>query len=201
MKLYNTNSGNTKRVRIFVAEKRIDIPRVEMLLGTDTRTPAFQQLNSLGELPVLELDDGRIITESLAICRFLEAAFPDRPLMGKTPFEQGHIEMWSQRIYTQLFMTHGNFVRHSMDLFAAVMEQVPQFAAAQRRAIPDRWAWLDREMSDGRRFIAGDTFTMADVHGMTVLTIADGLQLAIPDECGHVNRWTEAMRTRSSFAS
>lgn len=201
MKLYNANSGNTKRVRIYIAEKGIDVPRVEMELGTDTRTPEFQQLNSLGELPVLELDDGRIITESLAICRFLEAAFPEHPLMGITPFEQGHIEMWSQRIHTQLFMTHGNYVRHSMKLFAVVMEQVPQFAAAQRRAIPERWAWLDREMSDGRRFVAGDTFTMADIHGMTVLTIADGLDLAIPDECGHVNRWATAMRSRPSFAA
>lgn len=199
MKLYNANSGNTKRVRIFIAEKGIDIPRVELELGTDTRTPEFHRLNTLGELPVLQLDDGRVITESVAICRYLEAAFPERPLMGTTAFEQGYIEMWSQRIHTQLFLTYGNFVRHSMDFFGAVMEQVPQFAAAQRRAIPEKWAWLDTELSDGRCFIAGDTFTMADVHGMTVLMIADGLKIPIPDHCDFVNRWADAMRARPSF--
>ncbi|MCR9136524.1 MAG: glutathione S-transferase family protein [Alphaproteobacteria bacterium] len=199
MKLYDTQSGNTKRVRIFIAEKGIEIPRVQMELGADTRSREFQQLNTLGELPVLELDDGRMITESLAICRYLEAVYPDRPLMGTNPFEQGHIEMWSQRIYMQLFMTHGNFVRHSMDLFAAVMEQVPEFAAAQRRAIPDKWVWLDDEMSDGRAYIAGDTFTMADVQAMTVLMIADGLNMPIPGQCVHVNRWADAMRDRPSF--
>lgn len=199
MKLYDTNSGNTKRVRIFIAEKGIEISRVALELGKDTRSPEFLRLNSLGELPVLELDDGRILTESLAICRYLEAEFPERPLMGTTPFEQGHIEMWSQRIYAHLFMTHGNFVRHSMDFFNAVMEQVPEFAEAQRRAIPEKWMWLDREMSDGRDYIAGDTFSMADVHGMTVLMIADGLKISIPGQCACVNRWAAAMRGRPSF--
>ncbi len=201
MKLYNANSGNTKRVRIFLAEKGIDVPRVELQLGTDTRTPAFRRLNSLGELPVLQLDDGRVITESVAICRYLEALYPDRPLMGTNAFEQGHIEMWSQRIHTQLFLTYGHVVRHSMALFSAVMEQVPAFAEAERRAIPGRWAWLDGEMSDDRRFIAGDSFTMADIHGMTVLMIADGLKIPVPDGCKFVNRWAGAMRARPSFAA
>lgn len=199
MKLYNTQSGNTKRVRIFIAEKGLDIPCVEMKLGVDTRTAEFLKLNSLGELPVLQLDDGRIITESAAICRYLEVMFPDPPLMGTNAFEQGHIEMWSQRIHTQLFLTYGNFVRHSMTLFGEVMEQVPQFAEAQRRAIPKKWEWLDSEMSDERRFVAGDTFTMADVHGMTVLMIADGLKVPIPGNCGFVNQWAESMRARPSF--
>lgn len=96
MKLYNASAGNPKRVRIFIAEKGLDISHVEMEPGSDTRTDAFRKINSLAELPVLELDDGRIITESVAICPYLEAIFPDPPLMGRDAFEQGHIEMWSQ---------------------------------------------------------------------------------------------------------
>jgi glutathione S-transferase len=199
MKLYNANSGNTKRVRVFLAEKQADVPRVELELGADTRTAEFRALNSLGELPVLQLDNGRVITESFAICRYLEAVFPDPPLMGTDAFEQGTIEMWSQRIHNQLFMPHGNYVRHSMSFFGGVMEQVPQFAEAQQRAIPEKWAWLDKEMSDGRQFIAGHDFTMADIHGMTVLMIADGLKIPIPKNCGYVNRWADAMRGRPSW--
>ena len=201
MKLYNANSGNTKRVRIFLAEKGAEVPRVELELGVDTRTPEFRKLNSLGELPVLQLDDGRVITESLAICRYFEAVFPDPPLMGNDPLEQAQIDMWSQRIHTQLFTTYGNFVRHSISLFADVMEQVPAFADAQRRAIPEKWTWLDAEMSDGRAFIAGDTFSMADIHGMCVLMIADGLKLPVPPECCRINRWADRMRERPSFAA
>ena len=199
MKLYNAMAGNTKRVRIFIAEKGINIPRVELKVGVDTRTPEFRKINSLGELPVLELDDGRVITESMAICRYLEAVFPDPPLLGTDAFEQGYIEMWSQRIHGQLFMTYGNFVRHSVSLFADVMEQVPQFAESERRAIPERWTWLDTEMSDGRPFIAGEAFTMADVQGMTVLMIADGMSLPIPERCEFVIRWASAMRERPSW--
>ena len=201
MKLYDANSGNTKRVRIFLAEKGAEVPRVDMRLGVDTRTPEFRRLNSLGELPVLELDDGQVITESLAICRYFESVFPEPPLMGTGPVEQALIDMWSQRMHTQLFMTYGNFVRHSIALFADVMEQVPAFAQTQRRAIPDKWAWLDAEMSDGRPFVAGDTFSMADIHGMCVLMIADGLELPIPRACRWANRWADAMRERPSFAA
>ena len=199
MKLYNAHSANTKRVRIFIAEKGIEIPRVEVEIPAGTRSAEFRAINSLGELPVLELDDGQIITESLAICRYLEVAYPDPPLMGRHAAEQGHIEMWSQRIYAQLFMTYGLFVRHSLSLFADVVDQVPAFAETQRDAMPGRWRWLDREMSDGRPFIAGQEFSMADVQGMTVLMIADALDLPVPDDCKHVNQWAGVVQSRSSW--
>ncbi len=199
MKLYNANSGNAKRVRIFIAEKGIEIPRVELELGLDTRAPQFLKINSLGEVPVLELDDGKIITESLAVCRYLEAAFPEPSLMGRAPAEQGHIEMWSQRIYGQLFMTYGLFVRHSIPLFADVVDQIPTFAESQKAAIPGKWSWLDTEMADGRPFIAGNAFSMADVQAMTVLWIADALSLPIPEHCHHAKSWAAAMRSRPSW--
>lgn len=88
MKLYNANAGNPKRVRIFIAEKGVDIPRVDLEAGSDTRTEEFRKINSLQELPVLELDDGSIITESVAICRYLEARFPEPPLMGRDAFDK-----------------------------------------------------------------------------------------------------------------
>ena len=201
MKLYNANAGNPKRVRIFIAEKGIDIQRVDLEAGTDTRTDEFRKVNSLQELPVLELDDGNIITESVAICRYLEARFPEPPLMGRDAFEQGAIEMWSQRIFHQLFLPHGHYVRHTIPLFKDVVRQIPEFAAAERAVIPQRWEWLNEEMSDGRLFIAGDNFSMADIHGMVVLMLGGFFDLHIPPACTFANRWSERVRARPSWDS
>lgn len=199
MRLYNAPSGNTKRVRIFIAEKTIDVPRVELELVKDTRSADFRKLNSLGELPVLELDDGGILTESMAICRYLEAAFPTMPLMGTNAREQGNIAMWQLRVHSQIFMTYGLMVRHTLPIFADVVDQVPEFARTQREAIPDKWRWLDAEMSDGRMYVAGDKFSFADVEGMTVLMIADAMDVPIPEDCRFVRAWADAMRCRPSW--
>jgi len=199
LKLYDANAGNAKRVRIFIEEKGIDMPREVLELGNDTRSPEFLKINSLGEVPVLALDSGQIITESNAICRYLESAFPQKPLMGTNAAEQGRIEMWSERIYAQLFLTVGLMVRHQLPLFENVIEQVPAFADAQRRAMPEKWRWLDQEMSDGRPFVAGDTFTFADVQGMTALTIAEIFDLGVPDDCVFAGNWAENVRQRPSW--
>ena len=201
MRLYHAMSGNTKRVRIFLAEKQIEIPRVELTLGTDTRTAAYRRINSLGEVPALQLDDGQVITESRAICRYLDLAFPDIPLMGITAEEQGRIAMWSDRIHGHLFMAYGSMVRHRMPLFADVVEQVPTFAETQERLIPQKWAWLDEMLSDASPFIAGEQFSFADVEGMTVLMLAEATALDVPKTCPNARRWADAMRRRPSWVA
>ena len=201
MKLYNAMAGNPKRVRIFIAEKGIEIPMVELEIGTDTRSSEFRKLNSLPELPVLELDDGQIITESRAICRYLDVRFPENPLMGVTAEEQGHIAMWSERIFWNLFMHYGLMVRHTIPLFADVVDQVPAFAESQRNVIPEKWRWLDEEISDSRPFIAGDSFSFADVEAMTVLMLADAFDLGIPEDCEYVTQWATNMRQRTSWGA
>lgn len=201
MKLYNAMSGNTKRVRIFMAEKNIDIPRVDLELGSGTRTAEYRKINSLGEVPALELDDGQVITESRAICRYLESRFPDYPLMGQNALEHGKIAMWSERIHGHLFMTYGLYVRHTLSLFDGVVDQIPDFANTLRKAIPEKWRWFDREMADGRPYIAGDQFSFADVEGMTALMIADALEIGIPGSCGHAHSWAHAMRSRTSWGA
>lgn len=201
MKLYDAKAGNAKRVRIFIAEKGIDIPSEIVELGIDTRTPEFRKLNSLGEVPVLELDDGSVITDSIAICRYLDNVFPEKPLMGQTAFQQGHIEMWSQRIYQEIFLPIGLMVRHQLPLFADVLEQVPAFADAQRRVMPRKWRWFDQELADRRPYIAGEEFSFADVQGMTALVLADLFDLGISDDCTHALRWAGAMRERSSWTA
>ncbi len=199
MKLYDANAGNPKRVRIFIAEKGIDVPRKVLELGKDTRSPEFLAINPLGEVPALELDDGQIITETYAICRYLEAEFPDNPLMGHSAAEQGHISMWSQRVHGHLFMTLGLIVRHELPLFADVVDQVPAFAQSLRTGIPQKWEWFDAQMSDGRDFIAGEKFTFADVEGMASLMIADAFDLGPTEDCTHVLRWANSIRARPSW--
>jgi glutathione S-transferase len=199
MKLYDANAGNPKRVRIFIAEKKIDIPREILELGTDTRSEEFLKINPNGEVPALELSDGQVITETYAVCQYLEAKFPERPLMGVTPEDKGRIAMHSQRIHSHLFMTLGLIVRHEVPLFADVLEQVPEFAQSLRRAVPDKWAMLEKSMSDERSFIAGETFTFADVEGMAALTIADAFGLGPSEACKNVQSWASNMRDRPSW--
>lgn len=201
MKLYDfTLAPNPRRVRMFLAEKGIDVPMAQVnTREMEQFADWYQKIVPQGIVPALELDDGTIITESLAICRYLEAAFPDPPLMGRDATEQGVIEMWSQRIYGQLLITYGFFVRHSLPLFADVVDQVPAFAESQKAAIPGKWEWLEAEMADGRPFIAGEAFSMADIQAMTVLWIADGLDLPIPEHCASLNKWATAVRKRPSW--
>jgi len=167
MKLYNAPDPNPRRVRIFVTEKGIDIPRVELnLLAGENRTPEFRKLNSLGQVPVLELDDGGIITESMAICRYLEELHPEPSLFGSNPRDRARIEMWERRISNEIFLRIGNVALNTLPFFATRRTQVAAFAQAERQVVPEKWAWLDAELADGRPFVAGDDFSVADITGM-----------------------------------
>jgi len=200
MKLYDAGGPNPRRVRIFLAEKGLEVPtvRVDLPKG-ESRTPAFREINSLGETPVPELDDGRRLCESVAICRFLEELHPDPPLFGSDAFERAYIEMWSRRMELQLLERLSNVARHTFEFFADKYDQNPDFAASERRAVAERWAWLDGELSDGRAYIAGDAFTVADITGMAALTIVDFFDAPIPDNLAHVKAWDSAMRERHSW--
>ena len=145
MKLYDAMTPNSLRVKVFLAEKGVDVPRQKIdVMGGGTRTPEFLALNSLGELPVLELDDGRILTESVAICRYFEELHPDPSLMGKSAYAQAHIEMWNRRAEQQLFGPVGAMARHTFAFFADKLEQIPEYAATQDRLFDKNWAWFDR---------------------------------------------------------
>ncbi len=201
MKIYTyQRAPNARRVRTFLAEKGMDVPQVEVdLMDGANRAPGFLAKNSLGEVPVLELDNGRIITESVAICRYLEALNPRPSLFGIDPVEQATVEMWTRRIELHVVGTVANIALHTFEFFAAKVEQVPEFAATQRRALDKKWAWLDSEISGGRPFLAGDRFTVADITGMMALWISDVLEAPIADDLAHVKRWEKSVRARPSW--
>lgn len=201
MKFYNAAAPSPRRVRIFLAEKGIEIPRVDLdLPGGETRSEAFRRKTRLCQVPLLELDDGRVITESQAICRYLEALHPEPSLFGRDPLECAEIEMWDRRMELEIMNPLGQIARHSFAFFADKLTQVPAFAEAQRADVAANFAWLDEELSDGRPFVAGERFSAADITGMTAVMIADFVEVAIP-ALPHLSRWNAAIRARPSWAA
>ncbi len=202
MKLYNAAAPSPRRVRIFLAEKGIEIPRVDLdLPGGETRRAAFRGKNRLCEVPLLELDDGTVITESQAICRYFEALHPDPSLFGRDPLERAKIDMWDRRMELEIMNTLGRIAQHSFSFFADKLTQVPAYAEAQRSDIAGKFAWLNEELSDGRPFVAGERFSVADITGMTAVMLADFVEVAIPAALPHLSRWNEVVRARPSWAA
>jgi glutathione S-transferase len=200
MKLYVAPGPNSYRVRIFMAEKGIKLPMVELdYAKREHKSPEFLKLNSLGQVPVLVLDDGAVITESVAICRLLEDLHPTPPLFGNDAKSKGLIEMWNRRMEQEVFGTIGNVTLHTNEFFKERVIQVPAFAEAQRKMIPGKWTWLDNEMSDGRPFLAGDQFSIADISGMVTLWLSEVFSYEVPSNLAHVQAWNERLRQRPSW--
>lgn len=202
MIFYNAAAPNPRRVRIFLAEKGLELPREDLdIPAGETRTPAFLEKNALGEVPVLELDDGTFITESVAICRYLEALHPEPPLFGRDPVEQAMVEMWNRRFELEIMTPFGQIARHSFEFFKDRVEQIPAYAESQRRLAARRLAWLDGELADGRPYLAGKNFSVADITGMAASMLAGFVKFEIPETLTHVRRWNDRLRSRPSWSA
>lgn len=197
MILHDLTAGmHPRRVRIFLAEKGLSIERreVDAAAGAN-RTQEFIRLNPLGKLPVLELDDGSAIAESLAICRYLEAMNPDPPLMGRTPREVAAVEMWTLRMDHQLSQMITLAFVHSGDFYRGRVEQIPEVATWARARALETMRWLDQELA-GRRHIAGDDYTMADIVAQCAFVLGKAVGLRIPAEMSHLTRWFAEVTVR-----
>jgi glutathione S-transferase len=202
MRLYCGIGPNSYRVRIFMAEKDIDVPRVEVdLTKGEHKAPEFLKLNSLGQVPVLVLDDGTVITESVAICRYLEELHPEPPLFGSDAVARATVEMWNRRIELEVFGTIGDFALHTLEFFKDRVPQFPAFGEAQRRNAPRKWMWLEREMADGRDFIAGDTFSVADITASVASWLGEAFKIERPASLPNVNRWLDRVHERPSWSA
>jgi glutathione S-transferase len=203
MKLYNSNlAPSPRRVRIFLAEKGVSIPYVEVdLAKLDHKSPEFSALNPFETIPILELDDGTRIAETIAICRYIEALRPEPNLFGLTALEQATIEMWQRQLEWRLLFPIAQVVRHSHPKMAEMENpQVPEWAAANRPKALHAMAIVDEALRD-RPFIAGDRFTVADITGLVALDFAKSARIAIPSELVNLNRWREALKMRPSAAA
>ena len=203
MKLYNHSMApNPRRVRIFLAEKGISLPTEEVdLMAGKNRSPDFLAKNPSGGLPVLELDDGACLAESVAICRYLEGLRPEPNLMGRDPREQAEIEMWNRRIELELFAAVGQTVRNTHPMFKDRFRQFPDYGEVQRAAVGQRLERMDKELA-GHQFIAGDRYTIADITALVAIDLAGRMaDIAIAPQLANLTRWHRAVSSRPSAAA
>lgn len=199
MKLYNLEGGsNPRRVRIFLAEKGIDIPMVNIdMTKGENQTPEFLGKNPLGKLPVLELDDGTILSESMAICRYFEELHPEPPLLGRDPLEKAQIEMWNRRMELEIAIPIAHCFQHSHPFWAGRIEQVPEYGEYCKRNVMRRLEWLDQALAE-RQYIAGDGYSMADITAQAGLILGKVAKVRVPEGLQNVNRWFQTVSSRPS---
>ena len=203
MKLYDHPlAPNPRRVRVFLAEKGIEIPRITVdIMKGEQRSPQFTALNPRQAVPVLELDDGTVIAESIAICRYFEELRPEPPLFGCSTLERAHVEMWQRRIELGLMATIGHFFRHSHPLMAKVeVPQIASWAEANRARALKFVPTLERQLAD-KPFVCGESFTVADITGLVALDFMKFAGIPLPDESPHVRRWHERLAARPSASA
>jgi glutathione S-transferase len=200
MKIYDfAFAPNPRRLRIFVAEKGLKIPieQVDIFTGAN-RTPAMLAKNPAGGLPVIELDDGTHMAESVAICRYLEGMHPEPNLMGKDSREQSTIEMWNRRVELGLFAAAGRAFQHTNELFKERMKQFPEYGETQREATKQQLQWLDAQIGN-KPFIATDRFTIADITALVAVDFAaQAAGVPLDPALKNLTRWHQAASNRPS---
>ena len=200
MKLYDTNRApNPRRVRIFLAEKGISVPLVPIDLGKgEHKSAEFTGLNPRQRVPLLVLDDGTAIAETIAICRYFEALQPEPNLFGRTPEEQGLVEMWQRRVELDLFYPIMMVLRHLNPAMAQMeVPQVPEWGEANRPKVMAYLEFLNIELAD-RAYIAGDRFTVADITAMVALDFMRVIKVEVPEGYAHLRRWKSVVSERPS---
>lgn len=206
MKLYDsTGAPNPRRVRVFLAEKGIAVPLVQVdMRSGEHKTAEFLKKHPSGKIPVLELDDGACIGESVAICRYFEAVQPEPNLFGRTPVELGTIEMYNRILEFELLSQVGtSWVNGPVvaKLAAGRFRQIPEAKAQSDAAVERFYARLDRELGE-REYMAGDRYTIADITGLCVIDFAASLVGLKPDTgLANLWRWHAAVSARPSAAA
>ena len=203
MKLYDGGRApNPRRTRIFLAEKGIKLPMQQIDLGAlEHMSASYAAVNPLKRLPTLVLDDGTVITESIAICRYFEALQPEPALFGRGALDTARVEMWNRRLELHLFFPVSHVFRNTHPAMKAMeVPQVPAWAEANKPRVLDFIGIVDREL-EGRRFISGDNFSVADITGLISLDFMKPAKLAVPDELKHLKRWHADLAARPSASA
>lgn len=192
---------NPRRVRIFAAEKGISLPSREISIPKrEQKSPEFLAINPRSQTPALELDDGTVIAESVAIMRYLEVQQPDPPLFGVTPVEIATIEMWCRRVEMILMPPVAQVWVHTHAFTAALPGRNAEWGEANRPRVFDAMRYFDGALA-GREFLAGDTFSAADILLLTAVDFAAFVGLERPSECGELTRWHDAVSRRPSASA
>ena len=199
MKLYDsTFAPNPRRVRVFLAEKGISVPTVQVDIGkAENREAPFLAKNPLGGVPILELDDGTVIAESVAICRYFEEIQPNPPLMGTDAKDRAIVEMWSRRTELEVARPIMQTFQNTHAFFKGRIPQVPEYGEVCRAHATRRLEWIDSELAK-REFIAGPRYTIADITLLIGIDFGRIVKIGIQPEQKNLSRWYEAVSSRPS---
>ena len=180
---------NPRRVALFLRDKGLEIPSAELsLFKREHKSTDVLAKNPRGQVPFLELDDGRILAETVAICRYLDELHPEPPLFGSDAWQRAETDMWIRRVETALGVPLGLVWQHSHPLTATLLKQIPEMGEAARVRVVEALAWFDAQLA-GKAWLAGDRYSMADIVLLTSLDFAGWIGLAVPDELTVLRDW------------
>ena len=192
---------NPRRVRIFAAEKGIVLPTRDLSIpAREHKADDFLALNPRGQTPALQLDDGTVIAESVAICRYLEVLHPQPPLFGVSALEQAITEMWCRRVEMILMPPVGAVWVHTHRFTAALPGRNAEWGEANRPRVFDAMRYFDGALA-AREFLASDVFTIADILLLTTLDFAGFVGMAMPADLAHLHQWHARVSSRPSTAA
>lgn len=199
MKIYDTKTAPTpRRVRMFLAEKGIAMEYVQVDIEQGANlSPEMRAKNPLGKIPVLELDDGTCISETLAICQYFEALHPEPTLMGKTPLQKAQIMQWQQRAELYLFVQVGMCFQHTTGYFKDRMNPVPEYGREAGINARKFLHMMDKHLADNT-YLAGDEFSIADITALAAIDFARVVKIRIQPEQTHLQRWYDLLQERES---
>jgi glutathione S-transferase len=199
MKLYDARTApNPRRVRIFLAEKGISVPVEEVdIVSAQNRSAEFRAKNPMGTLPVLELDDGTTIAESVAICRYFEELQPEPALMGTDAKDRALVEMWQRRMEYEVFLPITQVFRNGHAFFKGRIPQVPEYGEVCRTHAEQRLAWLDGVLAE-RPFVAGERYTIADITALCAIDFGRVSNIRVTPGQPNLARWHAAVSSRPS---
>ena len=203
MKFYNSIGPNPRVVKMFMKEKGIDLPFVEIdIMKGDNRKEPFLSKNPSGQLPALELDDGSVLAEITAICEYLDEKFPGTSLIGSTPEERAETRMWTRRVDLNICepLTSGFRYAEGLAMFKDRMRCLPEAAPGLKAIAQDKLAWLDK-LLEGREFLAGKRLTLADILLFGFLDFGAMVGQPVNPENRNVAAWFERMKARPSAAA
>lgn len=202
MRLYqDTKAPNPRRVRMFLVEKGLaeGVELVEVSINERKhQEPAFLEKNPLGLVPVLELDDGRLLRESVAICRYLEELHPEPSLFGTDAWERAQIEQWNRHAELELLFAVAQVFRNSHPFWEGRIKQAPDYAEIMREHLQRRFAWIDGELA-GRPWLAGERFSIADITAICAIDFGRVSSIRIGDDTPHLQRWYADVKARPSY--
>ena len=196
---HDPRAPNPRRVRVFLAEKAVAYDTIEVLIANHAHeTPEFRKKNPIALLPVLELADGRVLRESMAICRYLEELHPDPNLFGADAWERAQIEMWNRHAELELLWPISQVFRNTHKFWEGRIKQAPEFGAVMRERIDERFDWLNEELAN-RSYMAGERFTVADITAMCAIDFGRVSDIRIKaDSHPHLAAWHKRVSERPS---